>query len=109
MTSGDERSQQRANGRGQPGGEPPKGPRRTLGWLAQGWIWLLVGLLVVNWLLTSYVMPRSAPQRITVPYTTFREQVIADNVSEITSQGDRILGTFKQPVTYPPAGQTGSL
>ena len=46
MTSGDDRSQQRANGRGQPGGEQPKGPRRTLGWLAQGWIWLLVGLLV---------------------------------------------------------------
>ena len=31
-----------------------------------------------------------------MPYTTFREQVQASNVAEITSQGDAIQGSFKQ-------------
>ena len=114
MSSGEERAQQRAaeprgpGRRGETPGEAPKGRRRFLGLLAQPWVWLLVGLLVLNWLLTSYVLPRPGQQRITIPYTTFKEQVLAGNVSEITSQGDRIQGTFKQAVTYPPPGQTGA-
>ncbi len=39
--------------------------------------------------------------RLDVPYTLFREQVQAGNVSEVTSQGDTIQGTFKKEVTYP--------
>ncbi|HEX2516380.1 MAG TPA: ATP-dependent metallopeptidase FtsH/Yme1/Tma family protein, partial [Chloroflexota bacterium] len=115
MSSGEERAQraqQRREGReggGETPGEAPKGRRRFLGILAQPWVWLLVGLLVLNWLLTSYVLPRPGQQRITIPYTTFKEQVLAGNVSEITSQGDRIQGTFKQAVTYPPPGQTGAV
>jgi cell division protease FtsH len=37
-----------------------------------------------------------------VPYTFFREQVDAGNVSELVIQGETIRGVFKQPVVYPP-------
>src|SRR5215208_2080225 len=92
----DERRPQQRGGGGGPGGsgqpdQRPPGPRRYLGLLAQGWIWLLIGLLVVNWVLTSYILPQPAPARITVPYSLFKEQVEAGNVSQITSRGDVIL------------------
>jgi cell division protease FtsH len=70
-----------------------------------GWPWwlLLLVFLALNWVLVPYVFPEK-PSRITVPYTTFRQQVEAGNVAEITSQGDAVQGTFKQAVTYPPTG-----
>jgi len=65
------------------------------------WVTLLI-LLAINWLLVPLLFPE--PQdRITVPYTFFKQQVAAGNVSEITSRGDDIQGAFKQPVTDPNA------
>jgi cell division protease FtsH len=64
--------------------------------------WILAGLLVLNVLIVQLV-PRERG-RLDVPYTTFREQVQAGNVSEITSKGNQIQGTFKKSVTYPPSG-----
>lgn len=69
------------------------------------WITLIVvGLL--NWLLVPYLFPE-ANDRITVPYSVFREQVAAGNVVQISSRADTVQGTFKTAVTYPPpaAGQ----
>jgi cell division protease FtsH len=83
--------------RRQPSNRPPL---RGLGW---PWWALLIVFLAANWLLVPYVFPEK-PGRITVPYTTFKQQVEASNVAEITSQGDAIQGTFRAPVTYPPAG-----
>ena len=94
------------SGAGGDSGTEDRGPRRWLSIFARPWLWVLVGLLVLNWLITPYLLPEPAQERITVPYTTFKEQVSAGNVSEITSRGDRIQGTFKQPVTYPPRGRT---
>ena len=99
-----------SSGNDGPGGDKPdggdRGPRRWLSYFARRWLWVLVGLLVLNWLLTPYLLPEPSQERLTVPYTTFKEQVVAGNVSEITSRGDLIQGSFKQPVTYPPAGST---
>jgi len=65
------------------------------------WVTLLI-LLAINWLLVPLLFPE--PQdRITVPYTFFKQQVTADNVSEITSRGEDIQGTFKDAVTDPNA------
>jgi cell division protease FtsH len=64
------------------------------------WITLVL-LLALNWLLVPLLFPEPN-DRVTVPYTFFREQVQAGNVLEITSRGDDIQGTFKQPVTAPP-------
>jgi cell division protease FtsH len=74
------------------------------------WIPLLV-LLAINWLLVPLLFPE-AQDRVTVPYTFFKQQVTAGNVSEITSRGEDIQGEFKQPVGDPnpatpvPEGQT---
>src|SRR5829696_1975891 len=75
------------------------------------WIMLLV-LLVLNFFLVPLLFPETA-DRVTVPYTFFKQQVIAGNVSEITSRGEDIQGLFKQavvdpnptPATPTPAGQ----
>src|SRR5262245_11252799 len=76
------------------------------------WITLLA-LLALNWLLVPLLFPQ--PQdRVTVPYTFFKQQVASGNVSKITSRGEDIQGEFKQPVAdpnppvdqAPPAGQT---
>jgi len=76
------------------------------------WVTLLV-LLAINWLLVPLLLPE-AQDRITVPYTFFKQQVAAGNVAEITSRGEDIQGVFRQPVADPnpstatptaPAGQ----
>jgi cell division protease FtsH len=76
------------------------------------WVTLLV-LLAINWLLVPLLLPE--PQnRVSVPYTFFKQQVASGNVSEITSRGEDIQGQFKQPIAGPnplaatptaPAGQ----
>src|SRR6266545_7802964 len=73
------------------------------------WIMLLV-LLTLNFFLAPLLFPETN-DRVTVPYTFFKQQVIAGNVSEITSRGEDIQGLFKQavpdpnPATPTPAGQ----
>src|SRR5204863_8398321 len=64
------------------------------------WITFVI-VLVVNYLLVQVLLPERPQSRIDVPYTFFKQQVVADNVSEVTSQGDTIQGTFKNAVTYP--------
>jgi cell division protease FtsH len=66
--------------------------------------WILIGLLALNWFVVSLIPDRAS--RIDVPYTVFREQVQAGNVSEVTSRGDTIQGTFKREVTYPEGSDT---
>src|SRR6266545_1040775 len=73
------------------------------------WI-ILLTLLAINWLLVPLLFPEPR-DRVTVPYTFFKQQVTAGNVSEITSRGEDIQGLFKQavpdpnPATPTPAGQ----
>jgi len=73
------------------------------------WIMLLI-LLTLNFFLAPLLFPETN-DRVTVPYTFFKQQVIAGNVSEITSRGEDIQGLFKQavpdpnPATPTPAGQ----
>ncbi len=81
---------------GHPGAAPPGPPRMR--W-SRFW-WLLLVLLVVNWIVSS-VLLGPAP-RTKVSYTFFTTQVDASNVKEITSTGDTIEGTFKKKVGYPP-------
>src|SRR5579864_8212214 len=85
---------QRGPGKGGPPGKNPL--MRPRPW----WISFLI-LLVLNYLLVQVFLPERPNPRISVPYTYFKQQVSADNVSEVTSQGDQIQGTFKNAVTYP--------
>jgi cell division protease FtsH len=61
---------------------------------------ILAILLVLNWLVSSMMLREETRAR--VPYTFFRAQVEAGNVSEITSTEDAIEGGFKAKVKYPP-------
>ena len=79
--------------------EPPK--RNPLMRPRPWWISFIL-VLIVNYLLVQFFLPASPPQRIDVPYTFFKQQVAAGNVSEVTSRADVIQGLFKTAVTYPP-------
>jgi cell division protease FtsH len=64
--------------------------------------WLsFVLILVLNYLLVQLFLPERPQQRITVPYTFFKQQVAAGNVAEVTSRADTIQGSFKQATAYP--------
>jgi cell division protease FtsH len=62
--------------------------------------WLLVILLVVNWMIASTLM--ATPVQTDVSYSFFRDQVVAGNVTEVTAIEDQITGTFDTNVDYPP-------
>jgi cell division protease FtsH len=64
---------------------------------------LLLGLLAVN-LIISFITG-SPEERERIPYQPFFvNQVEADNVSEISSQGDSIEGELEEEATYDPPG-----
>ena len=69
----------------------------------QNWsrfLWLMLGLLIVNWLLSSLFIGATSPT--TISYSFFSTQVRSDNVQSVTSTGDTIQGTFRHEVAYPP-------
>jgi cell division protease FtsH len=82
--------------------EGGKGPQRTRLFRPRFWM-LLLGLLVLNWLLSALLV--RPPERTEVPYTQFRAQVEAANVSSVTGIEDAIDGEFKTPVRVPVDGQ----
>ena len=91
------------DGRGAPPkSKPPMIPR------SRWFIAILVGLLVVN-VVISFVTG-GAPSRQRIPYQPFFvDQVRADNVSEISSQGDSIEGELKREATYQPPGDAAAV
>src|SRR5829696_658782 len=85
--------QRRATG---PGGKSTMPPARS-------WLWFAL-ILLANVLIVRFLLPGpEAP--VEVPYTFFKEQVRAENVEAIYSQGDTVEGRFEEPVTYPPEGE----
>jgi cell division protease FtsH len=79
--------------------EEPKPPPRMPGG-RRFWVFLFV-LLALNYVI-AYAFS-SNPSHQQVPYSYFRAQVTAGNVSEVTSTGSTIQGTFKKPVKPPGA------
>ncbi len=64
-----------------------------------GW-WILAALLLI-WNLVT-LLPKGQPA-VTIPYTTFLEQVRAHNVTSIRVDGTQITGRFAHPIPWPPA------
>jgi cell division protease FtsH len=92
------RVQPAPDGRGAPPTQkPPMIPR------SRAFIAFLLGLLAVNLLISILTSgPASRPR---VPYQPFFvNQVTANNVQDISSQGDSIEGTLKNEATYDPPG-----
>ncbi len=74
---------------------PKKRSRARIGWWA-AWI---VALLLINYWLGSRAT--KAPPRVQVPYSPFFiKQVQSGNVTEISSKGTAIQGTFKHAESY---------
>jgi cell division protease FtsH len=83
-----------------PAKQEPKPPGRMPGG-RRFWVFLLV-LLALNYVIASLVS--STPSHEQVPYSYFRKQVTVGNVSEVTSTGNTIQGTFKKAVKPPGTG-----
>ena len=81
----------------------PKPSGGSNGKVPQSWmkyrryIWIALILLLLNRFLAASFIPQ--PSRIKVPYTTFREQIDAGNIVDISSKADAIQGDFKNSVT----------
>jgi len=72
--------------------------------LPGGRAWLIfLAILAVNYLVMRLLVP-NAEEPITIPYTSFKEQVEKGNVDSIYSKGASIEGRFAKPVTWPPPG-----
>ncbi len=76
----------------------PKGPNTR--WLA---VLLIGALLALNlWISTQALKPNA---RVRIPYSpTFLAEVENNNVSQISSTGDAIQGSFYHAIKYPPGG-----
>ncbi|HEY0533077.1 MAG TPA: ATP-dependent zinc metalloprotease FtsH [Actinoplanes sp.] len=84
-------------GHGSDGAKKPRPAWQRFGWM-------LVVLLALNWIISSFLL--APPARTAVSYTFFTSQVTSNNVSEITSTGDTIEGTFRKNTSYTPSGET---
>ena len=83
--------------------EQPKGdgwknvpPRKT-------WLTFLI-ILLINYMLMKIIFPE-AGEAVTIPYTTFKEEVARGNVKSIYSHGASIEGRFVAPITWPSEGE----
>ena len=100
--------------RGPRGSNPPADPRRA----SKGgrvmrpmpprraWLTFLV-IIAANYLLVRMLFP-PRESVVPVPYTLFKEQVVAANVEEIFSQGASIEGHFRSPILYPAEPDTAA-
>src|SRR5437588_12984561 len=86
------------DGRGseKPAPKPPGGNQR---WIVVAL--LVLGLLALNlWISSQALKPNP---RVRIPYSpTFLTEVQSGNVSQISSTGDSIQGSFRKAVKYPP-------
>ena len=56
-------------------------------------------LFAINVLVTNVFLAPSQPRSVVIPYNVFLQQVMADNVTNVISTSDAIIGTTKKPVT----------
>ena len=85
-------------------GPTPKAPAMPPFWRSRGfWIYLVV-LLVLNYIISTVFL--SGPPRITVPYTTFLQQVQAGNIKDVSAQSNSLQGDFKKSISYGSASGT---
>ena len=84
------------------GPQPSGGSGPNARWLV---VLLVVGLLALNLWISSQALKPNA--RVRIPYSpTFISQVQGGNVSQISSTGDSIQGSFRTAVKYPPSDKS---
>jgi cell division protease FtsH len=88
------------------GGNRPRMPRPSRSGMR--FLGIVVLLLAINWITVALFAP-GREESITIPFSpTFEQQVTANNVDRVSTQGESIEGHFKKPVTYPPKGKKNS-
>ncbi|HVS43081.1 MAG TPA: ATP-dependent zinc metalloprotease FtsH [Candidatus Dormibacteraeota bacterium] len=85
-----------------PPGSPPTGPpRRPPLWRSWKW-WIFLGaLLLANILIANFAPGAGGTHRVTIPYSTFKQQVDKGNVVSVTSTAESIDGHAKKAVSAP--------
>ena len=87
------------DGRGTPDEHKPPPPHRLRGF------WIFVGVLLLINVLSVFMTRATGEQRVKVPFSPyFLKQVEAGKVESISSKSDTIEGTFKEKVSFKPAG-----
>src|SRR5512141_2198133 len=84
---------------------PPNGRRPRFHF--PGWAIFMLILLGAAWFISrvpSIVSNMNTQAPIEVPYSVFRSQIEADNVSSILMEGTQVSGNFKAQVTWPTPG-----
>jgi cell division protease FtsH len=76
-----------------PGGRPPAS--------SSALIWWMIMLALLFWNIRTF-WPTTNSQ-VTIPYSTFLEQVRADNISDVVISGDQIKGKFAKAFAWPKA------
>jgi cell division protease FtsH len=64
--------------------------------------------LAFNIFVTNVLLAPRQPTTVTLPYNVFQAQVVANNVTSVTTTGNTITGTTKTPVPEPPANKVSS-
>jgi cell division protease FtsH len=67
-------------------------------------LWILGAAVLLNWLIASLLSSRTTAT--TIPYTTFRAQVTANNVATISATEQTIHGTLRSPIDFPTGSTT---
>ena len=60
-----------------PGGAPPRPTRPSF---TRSWLWIALALLALNIIIANAFPAAGGSTRVTIPYTTFKQQVIAGNI-----------------------------
>ncbi len=86
------------NGNGNNGGPP-----RTTGTALLVRSLIIIGVILLGWYLFQYFFTQNSSNNntnvIEIPYSTFYQQVQADNVKDVTFQGQDVNGNFKTAIT----------
>ena len=82
-----------------PGGAPPQSPRRPS--LTRSWIIAAGVVLLLNIIIANLVPTGGGTHRVDIPYTTFKDQVVAGNVQSITATAASIDGHANKAVSAP--------
>lgn len=70
-----------------------------------GWLWWALLFLTLLWQAYLVFGPKTEAS-VDLTYSAFLQEVRAGAVAAVTISGQKIEGTFKQPVTWPPPGAT---
>ena len=98
----------------QPGSGPPNRPppgsggpgpqRRPPLWKSWRW-WLFIGVILAANILIANLAPQGT-SRVTIPYSTFKAQVLDGNVVSVNATGEQIQGHAKKAVSAPGSNQS---